>query len=226
MRCFRLWWKLLTNFMPISKKLEKFLKDHDINYDLLQHKTVYTAFDAAQTLKKKLSQIAKTLAMKADKKYVFIVVPASHRINIDKMKKKLGVKDLKIVKEKEMQKLAEGKKKSVTPFGKFHNVPVYVDKSLLKSKLIIASTGSYTESILMKAKDLLETGAEVVENFAKEHKFKKPKAQKKNKATGGKKKQSVIKKKASVKKKTTIKKKSAVKKKVVVKKKPLVKKKK
>ncbi|MFH1191945.1 MAG: YbaK/EbsC family protein [bacterium] len=159
----------------ISKKLEKFLEKHGIDYDLLEHKTVYTAFDAAQTLKKKLEEIAKTLFLKADKKYVLIVIPASHRADLVKLKKMLKVEKLEIVKETEMASALNVKPGAVTPFGKFHGVPVYVDKALLKSKLIVASTGSFSESILMKTKDLLETGAEVVGAFAKKHEFKKTK---------------------------------------------------
>lgn len=172
--------------MPLPKKLEKFLKDHGINYDLLEHKTVYTAFDAAQTLKKKLDEIAKTLAIKADKKYALIVLPASHRADLDKLKKMLKADKLEIVKETEMAKALNVKPGAITPFGKFHNVPVYIDKSLLKTKLIVASTGSFTESVLLKTKDLLETGAEALGEFAKKHSFKKAKKQKSKKTSAKK----------------------------------------
>ncbi|MFH0854112.1 MAG: YbaK/EbsC family protein [bacterium] len=170
----------------LPKKLEKFLKDHNINYDLLEHKKVYTAFDAAQTLKKKLEDIAKTLAIKADKKYALIVLPASHRADLDKLKKMLKVDKLEIVKETEMAKVLNVKPGAVTPFGKFHNVPVYLDNALLKSRLIVASTGSFTESILLKTKDLLETGAEAAGQFAKKHSYKKATKQQNKKANGKK----------------------------------------
>lgn len=188
----------------ISKKLEKFLEEHNINYDVLQHKTVYTAFDAAQTLKKKLEEIAKTLFLKADKKYVLIVIPASHRADLEKLKKMLKVEKLEIVKEAEMANVLNVKPGAVTPFGKFHGVPVYVDKSLLKSKLIVASTGNFSESILMKTKDLLETGAEVVGAFAKKHSYKVQKPKKKKeikKADNGKQMAGKTGKKVAVKKK-------------------------
>ncbi|MFH1029978.1 MAG: YbaK/EbsC family protein [bacterium] len=184
----------------LPKKLEKFLKDHGINYDLLEHKTVYTAFDAAQTLKRKLEEIAKTLAIKADKKYALIVLPASHKADLNKLKKMLKADKLEIVKETEMAKALNVKPGAVTPFGKFHNVPVYIDKSLLKTKLIVASTGSFTESVLMKAKDLLETGAEVVGAFAKKHNFNKTRKQKSKKTSAKNVKAGAEKK--SVKKKT------------------------
>ena len=73
----------------LPKKITNFLEKHNIPYDVLEHKTVYTAFDAAQTLSKKLSEIAKTLAVKADKKYVLVVVPADRKVNLEKLRKSL-----------------------------------------------------------------------------------------------------------------------------------------
>ncbi|OGF21737.1 hypothetical protein A2Y83_01225 [Candidatus Falkowbacteria bacterium RBG_13_39_14] len=185
----------------LPKKLENFLKKYKIDYDLLEHKTVYTAFDAAQTLKKKLEEIAKTLAIKADKKYALIVLPASHRADLDKLKKMLKADKLEIVKETEMAKALKVKPGAITPFGKFHNVPVYIDKSLLKTKLIVASTGSFTESVLLKTKDLLETGAETLGEFAKRHSFKKAKKTSAKKVKVGAKKAVKKKTKAAGKKK-------------------------
>lgn len=164
--------------MPIPKKLLKFLDEKKIKHEILRHKTVYTAFDLAQTMGKKLTQVAKTLALKADKRYLLVVLPASHRADLAKLKKLLKVKKLDIIKESEVSKIFKVKPGTIVPFGSFHKVPVYIDKSLLKSKVIIASAGTFTESLMLKAKDLLSAGAEKLESFSKLHKFKKPKAAK------------------------------------------------
>ncbi len=43
--------------MPIAKKLLNHLEKNKIKYDVLEHKVVYTAYDLAQTTKKKLQEI-------------------------------------------------------------------------------------------------------------------------------------------------------------------------
>ncbi|MEA2088970.1 MAG: YbaK/EbsC family protein [Patescibacteria group bacterium] len=159
--------------MAIPKKITNFLEKHNINYEILEHKTVYTAFDMAQTMKKKLSQIAKTLALKVDKKHILVVVPADRKVNFDKLKKLLKAKQIKIVKEIDMVKVFKTKKGNLLPFGTFHKVPVFIDKTLLKTRIIIVSGGSYTESLKLKAMDLLEHGGEALTAFSKQHKFKK-----------------------------------------------------
>ncbi|NCF75017.1 MAG: hypothetical protein GWO87_00840 [Xanthomonadaceae bacterium] len=159
--------------MAIPKKIINFLEKYNINYEILEHKTVYTAFDMAQTMKKELSQIAKTLALKVDKKYILVVVPADRKLNFDKLKKLLKAKKIEIVKEIDMVKIFKTKKGNLLPFGIFHKVPVFIDKTLLKTKIIIVSGGSYTESLKLKTMDLLKYGGEALISFSKKHKFKK-----------------------------------------------------
>ena len=153
--------------MALSKKLEKYLKKHGIDYKLVKHKTVYTAFDLAKTTGKKLADIAKTVALKADKKYMLVVVPASHRLSIPHLQKLLKSKSISIVKEVSLSKVFKVKPGAIVPFASFHSVPVYIDKQLLKNKIVLVSGGSYTESLELKTKTLLERGAEALQSFSK-----------------------------------------------------------
>ena len=180
--------------MTIPKPIIKFLDKHGVKYDVVEHKTVFTAYDLAQTLKKELKEIAKTLALKADKQYILIVLPASHKADLTKLKKLLKVKKLEILKEKKLADIFKMKPGTIAPFAKFLGIPVYLDKSLLKNKLIIASSGSYSKKVQMKIKDYLLTGAEVVGSFGQPQKFK---VQKK---TPPKKKKKRVAKKADAKK--------------------------
>ncbi|MFA4998536.1 MAG: hypothetical protein WC514_00720, partial [Candidatus Paceibacterota bacterium] len=68
--------------MPISKKLINFLDKSKVKYEVLEHKTVYTAFDKAKTLRVKENIIGKTLVVKIDKNYALVLVPANK--NLDK----------------------------------------------------------------------------------------------------------------------------------------------
>lgn len=162
----------------LPKKIINFLEKHNVNYEILEHKTVYTAFDMAQTLGKKLSEITKTLAIKADKKYFLLVIPADRKVNFEKLEKLLKVKKAKIVKEIDIKKIFKVKPGTLIPFVAFHKIPVYLDKTLLKNKIIIVSGGSYTESLKLKVNDLLGQGAEALTAFSKKHKFKKIKENK------------------------------------------------
>lgn len=138
----------------IPKKILNYLKKNKIKHEILKHKTVYTAYDLANTLAKKLNEIAKTLVVKVDKGYVLVVLPANLRLDLAKVKKVLKVKSAELAPEKVMEKVFKVKPGAVTPFGSLHKVEVLLDKALLKTQKAIVSAGSFTESLRLKVKDL------------------------------------------------------------------------
>ncbi|RLG90175.1 MAG: hypothetical protein DRO36_06545 [Candidatus Hecatellales archaeon] len=153
--------------MPIPKKLLNHLDKNKTKYEILKHRTVYTAYDAAQTMKRKLQEIAKTLLVKADKKYYLVVIPAHYKLDLAKVKKLLKAKKVQLAKEGEMKTKFKVKPGAITPFGTIHKVEVLVDKALLKVRDAIFGAGSFTESIRMKVKDFLKTEEAKTGNLGK-----------------------------------------------------------
>jgi len=141
--------------MSIPIKVKKYLDSKGIDYEELAHKTVYTAYDAANTLKKKLSEIAKTILIEADKTHVLVVLPADKKIDMAKLKKALGAKSVKIPDEKVMIRVMKIAPGALSSFGKMHDLEVLVDKAMLGTKQAVLSAGSFTDSVLMKVKDLV-----------------------------------------------------------------------
>ncbi len=139
--------------MSIPKKVLKHLAKAGVSYDILKHKTVYTTFDLAQTIKEKLDKIAKTLLVKADKKYVLVVLPAHYKLDLSKLKKVLKAKAVAIAPEKIMTKVLKTKVGALTPFGSLHKVDVVLDSAFAKAQRVLLRAGSYTESIAMKMRD-------------------------------------------------------------------------
>jgi prolyl-tRNA editing enzyme YbaK/EbsC (Cys-tRNA(Pro) deacylase) len=153
--------------MAIPKKILKYLDSAKTGYKIVRHKTVYTAYDAAQTLGVKLNEIAKTLVVKADKLYLIVVLSASHRLDLGKLKKIAKVKKIEIAKENVMQKIFKVKPGAVTPFGALYKTPVFVDRALLRSKKIIAGAGTHEDSVVMTAKNFLKATGGTVGDFSK-----------------------------------------------------------
>lgn len=138
----------------IPAKILNYLKKNKISHEVIQHKVVYTAYDLANTLAKKLNEIAKTLVVKVDKGYVLVVLPANLRLDLAKVKKALKAKSVELAPEKVMEKVFKVKPGAITPFGSLHKVEVLLDKALLKTQKAIVSAGSFTDSLRLKVKDL------------------------------------------------------------------------
>ncbi|MFN3301838.1 MAG: aminoacyl-tRNA deacylase [Patescibacteria group bacterium] len=154
--------------MAIPKKLLNYLKKNKVKFEHVVHKTVYTAYDLAQTLKEKLDKIAKSVVIKTDKGYALLVLPASRLADLKKIKKALKAKKIEIAKEGVMKSFFKIKPGTITPFATLHKkVPLLIDKALLKAKEILVSAGSYTDSLRLKVKDFLNLEKPIKGDFGK-----------------------------------------------------------
>jgi len=161
--------------MALPQRTKKYLDKKMARYELLTHKTVYTAYDAAQTLKKELHEIAKSLLIATDKAYIVAVIPANMRLDLAKLKKALKAKKVSIPTEKIIVKQLKFKPGSLTAFGGLHQLETWVDKSLMKTKDVILAAGSFTDSVRMKAKDFIDLEQARLASFAKSGGDKPPK---------------------------------------------------
>ena len=137
----------------LETKVTRFLDKAKVKYKTLEHKVVYTAHDAAQTTKKKLSEIAKVVLVKADKDFVLIVLPAGKYVDFAGIKKALKAKKVSMATEKDITKYLKTKVGLLHPFGSEYNLKTLLDKGMARSKKMIASAGTYTHSVEVALKD-------------------------------------------------------------------------
>lgn len=146
--------------MSIPKKLQKFLDNNKIKYDLIKHRIVYTAFDKAQTLRIPQKIVGKTLVVKfnpigksaasygAGKNYALVLIPANKNLDKGKFKKVAKVKNIDFVTENWVKKNLKGVKiGAVPPFGNLWKLSTFIDRSLMKQSKIIVNGGNWNWSI-------------------------------------------------------------------------------
>jgi Ala-tRNA(Pro) deacylase len=152
--------------MAISQKIIKYLDEKKYKYEIVEHKTTFTAWDTAQTEKIKPQEVAKALVMKVDSDYVLALLPANR--NLDKQKllkainagrKKTGAKNFKKIdfaKEVWMKKNLPGRVGATPPFGKIIKIDIFIDSLLAKNKKIYLGSGEYTNSIRVNVSQYLK----------------------------------------------------------------------
>lgn len=156
--------KLLN--MAISKKIVKYLEDSKYKYEVIEHKTTFTAWDVSQTKKVKPQEVAKALVMKTDGDYVLALISANRNldkqkllklINAKRKKDKLKIfKKIDFAKEAWMKKNLLGKVGAVPPFGKLLKLDVFLDNLLTKNKKIYVGSGEYISSIQINTSQYLK----------------------------------------------------------------------
>ncbi|MBU4375382.1 YbaK/EbsC family protein [Patescibacteria group bacterium] len=192
---------LKTKKTKLPAKLVKYLEKAGVKHEILEHRTVYTAFDAATTMKKKLGEIAKSLLIKADKDYYLAILPADYNLDFKKLGQCIGaqtgkpIKTVKIPGEKIMESALKVKAGALSAFGGLHKAPVIMDKGLLKVKKAVFSSGSFNHSIEMAVKEFVKMENALLGSFGVKKKVKIVKAGKVVKNRTVVKKKSVNKKK-------------------------------
>ncbi len=151
--------------MPISKNLEKLLKQNKVNYEVVEHRKVFTAFDSAETQDIKLTEVAKAVLLKGKKNLYLAVLPAGNNCDFKALSKLTGDK-VSMAKEKDIETKLKTKVGLIAPFGSLFKLPMFIDKKLLKNKKINLPAGSYTESVEMNVKDYLKLENPIPGSFA------------------------------------------------------------
>jgi len=146
--------------MPVPKKLINFLEKSKVKYQIIEHKTVYTAYDKVQTLKRgplaggwrvgrsPEKMVGKTLVFKTDGKLAMALIPANKNLDKEKIKKLLKAKKVDLVSEKLIKNKFKGVKVgAIPPFGNLWGLGTFADKSLINQPKLIVNGGDYNFSI-------------------------------------------------------------------------------
>lgn len=131
----------------------------------MEHRKVYTAFDAAATQDIKQSEVAKAVLLKGKKNLYMAVLPASANCDFKSLSK-IASDKLSMAKEKDIVTKLKTKVGLLSPFGSLFKIPVYLDKKLARNKKINLPAGSYTESIILSTKDYQKVENPILGNFS------------------------------------------------------------
>ena len=156
--------------MAIPKKVIKFLNKNKIKYQSVEHRTVYTAYDKAATLRVKPKVIGKTLLLRIDRDLAVVLIPGNRNLDKNKFKKlasgwqkkqnREAAKRIDFVSEKLMKSRFKGIKiGALPPFGSIWKLPTFIDNSLIKEKNIFVNSGIYETSFKLSPRIFEKIGA-------------------------------------------------------------------
>lgn len=128
--------------MAIPNKVSKFLDKAGVKYEAVEHKTVYTAYDKAATLRVHLKTVGKTLFLVLDKSPAIVLIPANKDLDKSKLKKTAKAKKIDFLSERVIKNKLKGVKiGAVPPFGSLWKISTFVERSLLKTPKIYINSG-------------------------------------------------------------------------------------
>ncbi len=151
----------------VFARIRDVLNKEKIEYEVLEHKPVYTSKEAAEVRGTQLRQGCKALICKTEEGHIQAVVPGDKELDIAKLQRLTLFKKIELANAKEVRQATGCNIGSVPPFGNLFGLKVYFDKSVVENDVVAFNAGSHTRSIKMKAKDLVKVVNPVVGEFGK-----------------------------------------------------------
>ena len=139
--------------MP-AQKLKEFLDSHNVEYVTINHSPAYTAQRIAELAHIPGKELAKTVVVKLDGKFSMAVLPASHRVDLDYLKRGVTAGNVEVATEDEFKNLfPDCEVGAMPPFGNLYDMDVYVAERLTEDEEIAFNSGSHTELVKLSYKD-------------------------------------------------------------------------
>jgi Ala-tRNA(Pro) deacylase len=138
-----------------------------VEYELLPHAHTETALAEAKALGVSPDEVAKTLVVKVPGGYTRVVVQASARLDLRKLREIHGAgrHAVHLASEDDLRKdYPEFDLGAVPPIGGSRRDPVVVDPKVADQETVVIEAGSHDESVRLAAADLVHvTGAAVTD---------------------------------------------------------------
>ena len=153
--------------MDCKERLEAFLRQNKIPFQVVHHPLAYTAQEVAAAEHVPGRMLAKVVMALADGKMVMLALPAPSRVDLTKAASMLGAKEVRLAHEEEFAAaFPDCEVGAMPPFGNLYDLPVFVDKALTEDEDIVFNAGTHTDTISMKYADYERLVKPAVGDFA------------------------------------------------------------
>jgi Ala-tRNA(Pro) deacylase len=135
--------------MSIAKTVKWYLDFHHVSYEILQHPHTSSSAETAHAAYIWRDQLAKSVLLEDERGYVMVVLPASHRIDLRKLRGTLRRK-LEFASEGEIGELfSDCEIGAIPPLGNAYGIPVVYDDHLSRLGSIYFEAGDHEDLVYM-----------------------------------------------------------------------------
>jgi Ala-tRNA(Pro) deacylase len=134
--------------------VQEYLKEKHVTFVTHEHMPEYTAQEVAAQEHVSGNMLAKAGVVKVDDEFAICVLPASFKLDMAKVARELGARDVCLADELEMARLfPDAEVGAEPPMGMLYNLPTLVDEHLAQDPEIVFQAGTHKQSIRMSFED-------------------------------------------------------------------------
>lgn len=158
---------MTTHTAPRS--LVQQLEEAHVAYELIGHPRTTTAAAEAEALGVDPHQVAKTLVLTTPDGFVRAVLPASERVDLDKVRAVLDTRHVQLATEEVLAgAYPEFELGAVPPLTGGDGDRVLMDRRLLETDSIVLEAGTHEQSLRLRAADLVELSGAMLTDLAED----------------------------------------------------------
>ncbi len=141
--------------MTLEEKIRLKMDEQKVLIERVEHEPVYTNPAMALALGVKESQTVKSLVLKTKEgRFLVLVMPGDKKVDWKVLAGQLNTKRMEFAKPEEVLQLVGCEVGCVPPFGHLTELPIYMDRELLKKDVVYFNPGVHDKSFKVKAWDL------------------------------------------------------------------------
>lgn len=146
--------------------VREFLQSKSVPFEVLPHRSTYTAQHLAHTLDVPGDNIAKTVLVHVDDEFILAVLPATHQISLSMLEDCLHSSSVELATEEELTQVFPDCERGVAPpFGAQYGLATIVDRSMTDDEHIVFEGNSHNEAIYLRYYDYAKIEHPRVESF-------------------------------------------------------------
>lgn len=150
------------------QKLREFLDSNQVKYVTISHSVAYTAQEIAASAHIRGKELAKTVMVMLDGELAMAVLPASHQLDLDKLKAVAGAASVRLATEAEFKDKFPGcETGAMPPFGNLYGMKVFADETLTQDEEIAFNAGTHSELIRLAWADYARLVQPVIAQLAR-----------------------------------------------------------
>ena len=143
--------------MAIPGRLAKHLEERKIPYRTSCHPEAFTALQSAQAANVSPAMFAKSVLVNADGSLWMVVLPATERVDMPRLRKCLEARKTRLAAEAEFAPLFSDCDIGAMPiFGSLYGVPVLLCGELAENAEIAFTAGTHRDIVRIRVRDFLE----------------------------------------------------------------------
>jgi Ala-tRNA(Pro) deacylase len=134
-----------------------FLEEADVAHEVVEHRPTFSAAAEARASGTEPREAAKTLALHDRAGYRMAVIPASHRLDMHRLRELLGASShLRLATEAELQRdFPMFEVGAMPPLGPMMPMPEVIDVHLLYHDRVLCAGGDHRHALRMDPRDLV-----------------------------------------------------------------------